>query len=77
VFPASVIIHRRGRALARLVREADYQEMVGLMAEHLKHLADEGEKNAIPLYEVIARLEQRREVRRRQREGNLCMAKTG
>jgi hypothetical protein len=59
-----VIIHRRGRAVARLVREADYQEVIGLMAEHLKHLADEGEKDAIPLDEVIARLKQSREVRR-------------
>lgn len=58
-FPATIAIHRRGKVVARLIGEADYQEVTGLMAEHLKHLADEGEKDAIPLDEVRAWLEQR------------------
>ena len=69
-FPATVITHRRGKAVVRLLREADYQEVIGLMADHLKHLADEGEKNAITLDEVTAKLEARRAARTPQREDN-------
>ena len=59
VFPASVAVRRHGRLVARLVEEADYQEVIGLMAEHLRHLADEAEGRAVPLEEILTRLEER------------------
>ena len=63
-FPASMVIRRRGGVVARLIIERDYQEMAQLMAEHLEHLANEAEQDAIPLEEALNWLRQRREARR-------------
>ncbi len=59
-FPAQLPIHRRGQVVARLVREDDYQEVTGLMAEHLKHLADEARERAVSLDEALAEIDERR-----------------